>query len=98
MNIRNLNPCYFRNAGGKHDQASGKLYCVIENQHLVLPVKRIGTHSEDKGKSIICVLYILRLAKRHVLMLISEEIKPVEFSSIKACLAEGIVSYLVRLD
>ena len=35
-------------------------------------------------------MYLLRLAKRHVLALSSEEIKPVAFSTVGLCLTKGI--------
>jgi len=61
-NFSAMNPSYF---GEEHDKASGKPYHTIANAHLALSSKNWNT-MEDKGKSTICVLYVLRLIKRHI--------------------------------
>jgi len=84
-NFSAMNPCYFR-------KASGKLFRTIVNQHLVLSVKRTGT-KEDKGSTMMLAMWLLWLAKRHILdevMLSSEKIKPIALSIVELCLAEGI--------
>ena len=61
-----MNPVATENVGEKHDTARGKPYRTIANRYLALSAKRIGTQV-DKGKSMIRALYLLQLAKRHVL-------------------------------
>ena len=66
-NFSAMNPVVTENAGEKHDTSRGKPYHAIENHYFALSVKRTWNIKEDKSKSMICALYVLWLAKRHVL-------------------------------
>ena len=69
-NFSAMNPVTMENAGEKHDTARGKPCHAITNQHLALSAKRTGKKNwntkEDKGKSMIRALYVLRLVKQHI--------------------------------
>ena len=45
---------------------TGMLHRVIANRHLVLSAKKKQNTKEDKGKSMMHVLYILQLVKRNI--------------------------------
>ena len=47
---------------GEHNKASGKLFCPITNWYLALSLKR----TEIQRRTMICVLYVLWLAKSNI--------------------------------
>ena len=86
---------------GDTNTATGKFHCTMTNRHtLCLSAKKYWNTKEDKGKSMMYVLYILWLTKGTSWDKVtlntpcSQEIKTVASSIVEICLA-GSISLLV---
>ena len=78
-------------------KASGKHTCVILSQIDTLHCQWKNWNTrEDNGKSMIHVLYVMQLVKRHISGQSNVEIKPIALFFIELLLAEDTVSYSRR--
>ena len=81
--------------------ATGKTYHVIVSRYIPLSAKKNWDTKEDKGKSMMHVLYILWLLKRHAGVLGQSDIEQernqtcIALSSVESCLAGSVSCQLV---
>ena len=79
------------NMGNNHNNYH-HIHCKLTS--CIVSIKNWDT-KEDKGKSMMHVLYVLQLAKRHILGqsgMNSEKIKPVPLCIVELCSAEASVN------